>query len=363
MRIKIIDGFRTIAVLGVLWSHCWMFLGNPPLKIYGLGIGGILSFFGTGVDLFFVISGFCMYLMYISKQNHFSYSTYFNYIKKRFVRIAPAFYAAIFIYGLVTAGFSLRNINWSYSLISATFIRTLFTVKTAFAPHFWSLATEWHFYLLLPMLVFLSQQFGFKKMIILVFVSSILFRIFFWYNNDDPFNIINYAIPNRIIEFLFGIIIAKIHLEHSEKWYFNSNLSLVGGILVAFTGRLLMSSAFQENIHFIGFISRVINLPLLTFGYALVIINTLNVTSFFSKIIESRFMTFIGKYSYSMYLWHWIIAEHITNYFSKKMLINDLSMLLFCFVISTIILIPISMLSYYLFESFYFKKRHDLKAA
>ena len=358
MRIKTIDGFRAIAVLCVLWSHCWMFLGAPRLKYFNIDFGGLLSFFGTGVDLFFVISGFCMYLMYISKQNQFSFSSYFKYIKKRFVRIAPAFYAAILIYGLVAVSFSISNLNWSYSLISAAFIRTFFTVKTAFAPHFWSLATEWHFYLLLPLLVVLSQRFGFKKMVFIVFLASIFFRLFFWFDKDDIFNIVNYSIPNRNIEFLFGIVNAKVYTKNSKNWYFNSNLILLLGVIIAFIGRILMSASFQENTNILGYMSRVFNLPLLTLGYAMIIINAINVSSIFSKILASKFMTFIGKYSYSMYLWHWIIAESVTGYFSDKFMINAFPMLLFCFILSIIILIPISMLSYYLFESFYFKKRH-----
>lgn len=124
MRISKIDGYRTIAVVGVVWTHVWSFFGNPPIIIFGLNIAGLLSFGGTGVDLFFVISGFCMYLMYVSKERQFNFHNYWVYLKKRFIRIAPAFYTAIFAYSLIAANFNLIEIDWKYNLLNASFVRT-----------------------------------------------------------------------------------------------------------------------------------------------------------------------------------------------------------------------------------------------
>ena len=55
-RLKVLDGFRAIAVLGVLWAHIWMFFGNPSFLVFKIDVAKIVSFFGTGVDLFFVLS-------------------------------------------------------------------------------------------------------------------------------------------------------------------------------------------------------------------------------------------------------------------------------------------------------------------
>lgn len=332
-----------------------MFLGTPNLSIIGFPVGKYLSFFGTGVDLFFVISGFCMYLMYISNQNKFSLSVYFNYLKKRFKRIAPAYYAAILFYALYEVDFHLDNLDFRYSFISAIFIRNFFFLKTSFGPHFWSLATEWHFYLLLPIMLLACQRYGFIRMIYLFYFISLLFRFYFWYFSVDEYNIINYSILNRLSEFLAGIVIAKAYKEKSDKWYFNSLSVLVIGILLSFCGRILMSdSLINHNNFLIGYFSRVFNLPILSFGFALVIINTIHVKTFFSRIVNSKVFVFLGKYSYSMYLWHWVIAEYICGYISSHYIAHSSSLLLFSFFVSLILLFPISVFSYYLFESFYF---------
>src|SRR5262245_49813726 len=98
-RIAPVDGLRALAVLGVLWWHVWMFSGNPSLSVGRVGavnldVNRAVSAIGTGVDLFFVISGFCMYLMYAKSQSVFSAQRYAAFIKRRWWRIAPAFYAA-----------------------------------------------------------------------------------------------------------------------------------------------------------------------------------------------------------------------------------------------------------------------------
>jgi peptidoglycan/LPS O-acetylase OafA/YrhL len=118
-----------------------------------------------------------------------------------------------------------------------------------------------------------------------------------------------------------------------------------------------MSSIFQDRTDIIGYFSRVLNIPILTAGYSLMIINSLNVNSLFSKMLESKFFIFIGKISYSMYLWHWLIAETISIYIYKNITSNNVYGLFITFFLSFIILIPISKMSYFLFESFYFRRK------
>jgi peptidoglycan/LPS O-acetylase OafA/YrhL len=357
MRIKVIDGFRTIAVLGVLWAHIWMFAGTPSYKVIGVDIARLISFFGTGVDLFFVISGFCMYLMYVSKKTSFNSSTYFGYLKKRWLRIAPAFYAAILMYGLFAVSFQIFRFDAWYAIKNAMFIKTFFTAPTQYAPHFWSLCTEWHFYLVLPFIVWGIHFFPFYRFVIFLLFACLIFRFFVWIPNNDPHNIINYSIPNRLIEFLMGIIAAKLFLDKKKGWIFSSVKGILIGVVIAFAGRLMMTEVMQEHTGYIGIWARTFNLPLLSFGYALALLNTLQTKTWFSALMESRLFNRIGKYSYSMYLWHWIIAEWLTIYLMKQWKTEPFLLVNMAFLIAVFILYPISAASYRIFESFYFSRR------
>lgn len=353
-RIKSLDGFRTIAVLGVLWAHIWMFLDAPSYKLINLDIAKIFSFFGTGVDLFFVISGFCMYLMYVSKADN-NTTDFIKYIIKRWLRIAPAFYFAVFIYGFIYSGYSLLNFNYNEALKYLFFLKIFFK-GTEYGPHFWSLCTEWHFYLILPLIVYFLKRLGFLRGIGLITLLCICFRAFVWHQNSDPNNFINYSIANRLIEFIMGIICAWMFYQKKAAWYCSSILGLFLGVSITFCGRLLMTDNMVNHVGNLGWISRIINIPLLTAGYALVILNILNTKTYFRKILESSLFQNIGKYSYSMYLWHWIFAESIALYFKQMLQLGGFWGVNTIFLLSLLVLYPVSFFSYQVFEAFYFKK-------
>ncbi len=358
MRIKVIDGYRAIAVLGVLWVHIWSFYGTPSSFVWKLDIARLMSFFGTGVDLFFVISGFCMYLMYVSKKNTFATKNYLHYIKKRWLRIAPAFYVAILVYGLFNVDFNIGSFDYLYALKNMTFTRTLFEEPTQYGNHFWSLCVEWHFYLVLPLILLAINRHDFYKAILGCIIFCLLFRVLVWRHDDDPFNIINYLIFNRLIEFIIGMVAGYLYFTNRRYWINSTAYGILMGAAVAFTGRLLMLAEMQNRMDTLGWIARVMDMPLLTLGFAIAILATLNTQTIFRKLLESPLFILIGKYSYSMYLWHWIIAEHLVFLFKSIFNVKHTFLQVnITFAVSLIILFPLSALSYKFFESFYFRKK------
>jgi len=357
-RIEALDGFRAIAVLGVLWAHIWMFLGNPPYVVFKINIASYISFFGTGVDLFFVISGFCMYLMYITKVKSITFSNYLQYLKKRWLRIAPAFYFAAFAYGIYQVDFVISRFDWEYWLKLILFVINLQHEKTKYGPHFWSLGTEWHFYLLLPLIAVGVARF-FKVSIAIILSLCIALRLFFWVTPGDVFNVINYSVFNRLIEFIMGMVAARLYFSNNREWYKASHRGILLGVLLAATGRILMSSGFHLRTDALGVVARVFDLPLLSAGYAIIILNTLSYKSVLRSILETKFVSLIGKYSYSMYLWHWIISLYLVKELNDLLSVPAFLKVNILFVISLIVLLPISLTSYILFERFYFLKKRD----
>ena len=153
-RIAPVDGLRAVAVLGVIWAHVWAFCGTPKLSIghwgsFSLDVQRVIAPVGTGVDLFFVISGFCMYLMYFRKQTEWSRGGYGTFIKRRWLRLAPGFYTASAVCALAPCLIGLP-FKWPALLTHLIFAHTLIPGAGYLAAPFWSLATEWHFYLILP---------------------------------------------------------------------------------------------------------------------------------------------------------------------------------------------------------------------
>ncbi len=154
-RLHHIDGLRGLAALSVLVMHA-----TSPLRA-ARGAGDPLSFLlrlGThGVELFFVLSGFCLaYPVLAARRREGSAFDICGYAARRLVRILPPFYGAILVLAvLVAVGLPVleypRQIPAAWDLVrQAAFLD--WNVPF-FSGTFWTLAIEMRWYVLFPLLV------------------------------------------------------------------------------------------------------------------------------------------------------------------------------------------------------------------
>jgi peptidoglycan/LPS O-acetylase OafA/YrhL len=162
----------------------------------------------------------------------------------------------------------------------------------------------------------------------------------------------------RFIEFGFGIIASKYYVSGKEipQWL-RGNMGFIFSFAVAYTGRLLMTTDVLHHFGKIAFVLRAFGEPILTMGFALMILNLVRSESIFKRILSMRLFLFLGRISYSMYLWHWIIAGRICFSMIDKYDINIINFWS-SFLLVVIIIIPVSYLSYKWLEEPYFKKTH-----
>lgn len=324
-----------------------------------LNINKLCSIAGNGVDLFFVISGFCMYLMYVAKAGTFVLSEYGHFLLKRFMRIAPAFYVLILVevvrYMIANHSFPLQTFLYHLFFIN------IFLPVNVFAPHFWSLATEWHFYLVLPFLFVGIRK---RKFIIIRILALILLcivcRLFLFYSHQSDLmsgNTVSAdAIWYRFAEFGFGIIAAKLYLdEYRLPHLFRGFFGFILAFFVAYAGRIFMLTEFVNYFGRNGFIIRALGEPLMTLGFALMMYNLISSKSIFSSLFTGKALLFIGKISYSMYLWHWIICVGISRMLKADFGASNL-VLYSALILSVFVAIPVSWLSYKYLELPYFNK-------
>lgn len=363
-RIPAIDGLRTLAVMGVLWTHVWMFFKNIPMKIGPVDINRIIAFGRHGVDLFFVISGFCMYLMYASRIDHFNASNFFGFLKKRWFRIAPAFYAIVifdsFLMLYKLGIFPFRELSFHLLFIN------IFLGKHDFAPHYWSLATEFHFYLLFPFLFLrLKSQRDLTIRIIVLMLICLVFRLVLFYDHLEEVlakeTITSTAIWYRFIEFGWGIMAAQIYVlkKTLPRWAVGSS-GIILGFIISYIGKIFITTEFVSHFGADAFVFRALGEPLMTFGFSWILISLISTENLFNRILSVRPFLFLGKISYSMYLWHWIVGQTLANWLIVKWGLN-LETFYVCLLISFILAIPVSLLSFKLFEEPYFKRNPKLK--
>lgn len=154
--VKQLDSLRAIAVLLVIfshWTHPFGFLTQNRLGNIGL----------SGVDIFFVLSGFLISsILFENKndgeQNNVPLRTIFiNFYCRRALRIFPVFYVTIFI--LAFLKIFIPAINLTQLFFAATYTINFYFhhyhVWGTFTGHFWSLAVEEQFYVIWPLLVLL----------------------------------------------------------------------------------------------------------------------------------------------------------------------------------------------------------------
>jgi len=129
-----LDILRAAAILGVFFCH------GITITIKDRDI---LGPFGSGVELFFVLSGFLIGRIYFRSSQGESFS-FWNFWRSRWWRTLPPYYAAILVYLIVRLMAPAPGLHWYYALFLQNYLGV-----TGFGPS-WSLCVEEHFYLLLP---------------------------------------------------------------------------------------------------------------------------------------------------------------------------------------------------------------------
>jgi len=154
--IRVLDGLRAIATISVITFHIGVLLDNNHyLDTFKYPVlGAIATFGGSGVTLFFVLSGFLLFLPY-AKSLLFqdAWPSARQFYLKRALRIIPGYYTALLLIVLFFQPQYLRPDHWGQLGIFLVFFMdsTPATFRQLNGP-FWTLAIEWQFYMLLPII-------------------------------------------------------------------------------------------------------------------------------------------------------------------------------------------------------------------
>jgi peptidoglycan/LPS O-acetylase OafA/YrhL len=351
-RIAAIDGWRVIAAMGVLYSHAWTLMNYPSLKIGPVDILQVMNLWGSGVHLFFVISGFCFYLV-LSRQTDYTFGAALKFWSKRWLRLAPAFYVACIIYA--SANYAFFQQDFFYRLFFNFIFFQNEVPNTEIQAIYWSLAVEWHFYLLLPLIFRQLRRSGLTKTIAAILVIHTILNLLHYKGLLLPGDAWNYTIFANLGHFAWGILMGYLYAERKQFAFFSHPLSIIAGLGIAYAGKMLFYSHVVSALQGAGFIAETAGPLIMTLGFACMIYSTLN-NKTLSKIFGARYIAALGTITYSFYLWHNFILLLVYNQVGGHIPKTALGLALLILMV-LIILIPVSMVSYRLFESFYFKPR------
>jgi len=348
-RFAPLDGLRAIAALGVLWIHTWTLHSNPRCVIAGFDIASVLALAGNGVDLFFVISGFCMYYFY-AKNKSFSNADFWTFIKKRWIRLSPAFYTACMVY-IISAKFR----DPAYPVLPSIFtgLAYLNGILSNYTPVsiLWSLTTEWQFYIIIPFLLIYQDKPGFKKtFLIIAFLMLIIavLSVLFLKSGSDQ---LTSQIIFRYFEFMWGILAGNILLTRGDLQLKYRPAYFISFVLITYCGRALLSKPVLNLDKDYYNLFKLAGFTIMGLGFSGIIYMALTSKKLLKAFLGNPVLSFIGKISFSFYLWHAliypIVGEKTMAFFPH---IHNLSAPLITFFISVILLTPIAAASFYLLE-------------
>src|SRR5262245_21107879 len=308
-RIKAIDGLRAVAVLCVLLYH--LFPRVLP--------GGFV-----GVDIFFVFSGYvvCGSLLKTPIDSFWGFAS--SFYARRVLRIVPALIVLLVVVGIVSRLFipdsflsgTSRNTGYAAFFGVSNFQLILrsdgyFAPTAEFNPylHTWSLAVEEQFYFVFPLILFLCLRSSNSQTGVAGWISSGLLPSLFglsllfsswetFYRHDSAY----YMLPSRFWELALGAILC---LQHAKARFLPTNPNRSGVLILCGLAGIAASLCFANTRLFPFPWALAPAVGTACCISALVVPTHVNLAS---NILSSRIVTYIGRISYSLYLWHWPVV-------------------------------------------------------
>jgi peptidoglycan/LPS O-acetylase OafA/YrhL len=282
-----IDGLRAVAVLSVVIFHL-----APSVLTGGF----------VGVDIFFVISGFLITGFIADRLSDKSFSL-LEFYERRILRLVPAFvvvavftlFAGYILYGPEDYQ-RLSNALKSVLILGANhyFLHT----SGYFAPapettpllHTWSLSVEEQFYVIFPFVFILMHRLRVRPLVWMGIFAAISLVWSCWILNKHPEKAF-FLLPYRAWEFLLGSLVAVSSLrkiERPQEW-----LAALGCALIAGSATILSSASTFPGW---GALAPCIGA---------VILVTAGTGTRINRLLASAPVSYLGRLSYSLYLWHW----------------------------------------------------------
>ena len=249
-RIAVVDYLKGFSIFTIALMHLIKMMSNVPAKIIKLSAIG-----GTGVHVFFLCSGFGLYLSYLNKK-----TTYMGFIKKRFTKIYIP-YIIIVVISFFVPWMYIGNDRF-LALLSHVFLYKMFIpqYEQSFGEHFWFVSTIIQFYIVfIPMCFFKSKLKKNRIFVFLFLIISIGWWTLCYFACVTDVRVWSSFFLQYIWEFSIGMVLADI-LNKGKALRYNV-ISLVALSIVGIGVQALMAmksealKAFNDIPALIGYTS------------------------------------------------------------------------------------------------------------
>jgi peptidoglycan/LPS O-acetylase OafA/YrhL len=302
-HIPALDGVRGLAILFVIAFHARVVFTTtneiPYLGFRALGLGW------SGVDLFFVLSGFLITGILLDSRQSPRYFRVF-YLR-RALRIFPLYFTYLFL--ILVAGRFILLAYTGTDFWKSTDPRWYFTYLLNWKSdqgyndlalgHLWSLAIEEQFYLVWPAVVWLAPRRHLKWLCLTIAAGALFARFFMGSHGYGPEAIYRMT-PGRMDTLALGAFVAVGSRDFRailDRW--------VNVVLALSAAGFLAIWAFNSGPVWSDFPMRTFGASLIGVIYACFVFHAAALQNgTVCRILSSSLLTRCGKYSYAMYVLH-----------------------------------------------------------
>jgi len=318
-RIPEVDGLRGLAILGVLVFHLFCrgidYEKSHWIATYAAKIGSIGS---TGVDLFFVISGFLIGGILIDTRESPNY--FKTFYLRRIFRIFPLYYGLLFIFYILSFASAYKLISVANWMVGFNFSGKWYLTFTqnfpmardgnlgaaALAPT-WSLAVEEQFYVLLPLIIFFVPRKYLTALVVALIFGASIFRTVTWHQTSSIIAT-RMQMPGCLDSLMMGVLIAILLRSPKPSILIERyRLKLVIPVLLVLLMVLFIVYKFSLNAwpKFAGN-QWILGSPMFSLLYGSLIILAVSAKPkhLLSKFLCNNLLRKIGQLSYFIFLFH-----------------------------------------------------------
>jgi exopolysaccharide production protein ExoZ len=297
-RITSLDACRGIAILMVVCFHVVLIYNHPTWVIPLAGLGFL------GVQLFFLVSAVSMCYMWEQRRNESARPLKF-YIR-RAARIAPLFWFAIVFYTLLY-GTGPRPDAWNGIgpvdvILTALFLHPFSpSAINSVVPGGWSIGIEMGFYLIFPLLAALQPKrllmFAFAAFVLLGILGTSIAERFGSGGHYSEF--LYYSMLTQLPIFPIGMFIYAITLGEEKIEWLPTIVLVMLWLVTAFVAKYIFGLTSRPYMWIeIGILAAIVWCGL-------------------RWSIGQRVLAYIGRLSYSMYLFHFAVLYFLERYFGN----------------------------------------------